>query len=62
MIILSGILMAIDGMWSLVTAYNTHYPACPWYCDAGRLVRAIIGIALIVFSFKLRFEYNIVWA
>lgn len=62
MIMFLGFLMAIDGAWSLVTAYNTHYPVCPWYLDAGRIVRTGTGIALVILSLILRFGHKIAWA
>jgi rare lipoprotein A len=62
MIILIGIIIIFDGIWSLLTMHNKHYPWCPWYIEAGRIARAIFGIILIAAALILRFGYNIAWA
>ena len=62
MILFIGVVLVIDGVWSLVACGNIHYPQSPWYYDAGRIIRALLGIALIILSLSLRSKYEIAWA
>jgi len=39
-----GIVMIVDGIWSLNTKKNNH---TPWYLDVGRVVRVALGGVLL---------------
>ena len=39
---LIGVVIFIDGMWSMLTKKNNHQ----WLLDAGRVVRTMIGCVL----------------
>ena len=62
MILFIGLILVVDGIWSLITIHNRHHPWCPWFVDAGRVFRTILGVILIIAGLILHTKYDVAWA